>query len=165
MPAPAAETEGESPAGAGQPPPGAPLVWVDWPLAARPGLGLAVLLLIVALTLGVRYALASAFFSALCLLVLTLAVAPFYLPARYVLDEYAVTVAGLLGRRSRPWSALRAYYRDGQRGILVSSITKYGLLARTRGLYLRCSGNHLAVLALVAARLAPGETRPRPPSA
>jgi hypothetical protein len=135
------------------------LAWTVWPARAHLLRGLAVLAFIVILSVGVELAMESRLYASIAFFTLLLAVLPFYLPAHYRVDETGVEVDSLLGRRRKPWSALRVYFPDGERGVLVSSVARYNLAARTRGIYLPYQANRDHVLALVEKHLQPGSVR------
>ena len=133
------------------------ITWVVWEARTNLLLGVATLLLIVALSLAIFWSLGSRFYGGLSLLVLLIAVLPFFLPTRYTLNEEGVQVRSILGNRGKPWRNLKVYFRDGERGVLLSPVTQYGLLARTRGIYLPYRGTvATAAQALVARHLAEG---------
>lgn len=134
----------------------AELDWVAWPARKHWLAGGAVLILITVLSILVRYSLESRLYAGICFVTLIIAVSPFYLPARYVLSEEGVLVRSIIGNRLKSWSALRTYFRDGSRGLLLSPVRRYGILARTRGIYLPFLENPEQVLAFVAMHLPPG---------
>jgi hypothetical protein len=136
------------------------ICWVVWPARAHLLRGLAVLAFILVISVGVNLAMDSRVYASITFFTLLLAVAPFYLPAGYRLDDTGVGVDSLLGRRHKAWTTLQAYFPDGERGVLVSSVTRFNLAARTRGLYLPYQGNQEQVLALVQKHLQPGTIRP-----
>jgi len=133
------------------------LDWVVWPARAHLLSGVVVLAFIAALSLAVCFAMESRLYAAICFATLLVAVSPYYLPTRYTLNREGVGVSSLLGRRERPWEAFKVYFRDGNRGVLLSPVVRYGLPARTRGIYLPFVGNEEQVMALVAKRLPEGE--------
>jgi hypothetical protein len=136
---------------------GAPeLAWVVWPAREHLLRGLGVLAFIAVISVCVYFAMESRVYAGLAFFTLIVAVLPFYLPASYRVDETGVEVDSLLGRRHKPWGALKVYFRDGQRGVLVSPVSRYGLAARTRGFYLPFQGNMEQVLALVQKHLKAG---------
>jgi hypothetical protein len=132
------------------------LTWVVWEAQANPGRAGGVLGLIVAVCVGVYVSLGSGFYASLGLVVLLIAVLPYFVPTRYTLDEEGVEVSSLLGRRRRPWAKLKAYFPDGERGLLLSPVRDWGLLARTRGTYVPLREQAPAVRELVARYLPAG---------
>jgi hypothetical protein len=137
----------------------AEIAWVVWPARAHLLRGLAVLAFIAVISVGVDLAMSSRLYATIAFFTLLVAVLPFYLPASYRLDDSGVGVDSLLGRRDKPWVALKVYFPDGERGVLVSSVTRDNLIARTRGLYLPYQGNREQVLALVEKHLQLGSVR------
>lgn len=135
------------------------LEWVVWPARTHLLSGAVVLAFIAALSLAVCFAMESRLYAAICFATLLVAVSPYYLPTRYTLDREGVGVISLLGRRERPWGAFKVYFPDGARGVLLSPTVRYGLPARTRGIYLPFQGNQEQVMALVEARLPEGKVR------
>jgi hypothetical protein len=132
------------------------LTWVVWGARANPGRAAGVLGLIVAVCMGVYVSLNSRFYASLGLVVLLIAVLPYFVPTRYTLDEEGVEVSSLLGRRRRPWAKLKAYFPDGERGVLLSPVRDFGLLARTRGTYVPFRAPGPAARDLVARHLPEG---------
>ena len=135
---------------------GAQLSWVVWEASSNVALGLGTLLLIVALSVAISVSLGSRYYGGMALVVMLLAVLPFFLPTRYLLDEEGVQVRNLMGNRHKPWANLKVYFLDGERGVLLSPVAKYGPVARARGLYLPLRGDAAAARALIARHLADG---------
>ncbi len=132
------------------------LDWVAWPARRQLLAGVGVLMLIAVLSALVRYSLESRLYAGICFVTLIIAVSPFYLPTQYVLGKEGVLVRSVLGNRFKAWGMLRVYFRDGDRGVLLSPVPHYGLLARTRGIYLPFQENQEQVLAFVEKHLPPG---------
>jgi hypothetical protein len=134
-----------------------PWAWSDWPARRHPAkaviVGLFLVALITALLLEIPRLLAL-----IGAVVLLLAVVPFYAPTRYCLDEAGVSWSSLLSRQRRAWDSLSYYYVDGDHGVWVSSIGQWGLLARTRGMYLPFADCREPIMAWVDCRLQPGST-------
>ncbi len=133
------------------------LTWVVWPAREHLLRGLAVLAFIAIVSVAVYFAMESRVYAGLAFFTLLVAVVPFYLPSSFRLDETGLEVDSLLGRRHKPWKALRAYFADGERGVLVSPVSRFGLAARTRGFYLPFQDNREQVMALVEKHLKPGK--------
>jgi hypothetical protein len=84
---------------------------------------------------------------------LLLAVLPFYAPTRYALDGEGVAWRGVVTGQRRPWESLGYFFVDGDQGVWVSSQGTWGLLARTRGIYLPFGDCREAIMAWVESRL------------
>ena len=138
------------------------LEWVVWPVRSHVLPGLLVFVLIGVLSATVRLSLDSRFYAGLCFVLLVLAVLPYYLPAHYLLDPEGVHVRSLLGHRRKAWEHFRVHFRDGERGVLLSPVLRYGTLARTRGTYLPCPRNCRQIAAFVARYLPAGELHQPP---
>lgn len=132
------------------------LTWVVWPAREHLLRGLAVLAFIAVVSVAVYFAMESRVYAGLAFFTLLVAVMPFYLPTSYRVDETGLEVDSLLGRRFKPWGALKVFFPDGERGVLVSPVAHFGLAARTRGFYLPFQGNREQVMALVEKHLKPG---------
>ena len=135
--------------------------WVVWEARAHVATAAAVLALILMLSAGVYFSLGDPRLAGLALVVLLIAVLPYYLPARYTLDPDGVLVESILGNRRKPWANLKVYFPDGERGILLSPVGHYGLLARSRGIYLPFRDNAGVARALVARYLPAGKVKPK----
>jgi hypothetical protein len=134
-----------------------PVSWVVWEARAHVARAAAVLALIFLLSAGVYFSLGDPRLSGLALLVLLIAVLPYYLPVRYTLDADGVQVDSLLGLRRKPWANLRVYFPDGEKGILLSPVVDYGLIARSRGIYLPLRENGVLAGEIVARHLRRGK--------
>jgi hypothetical protein len=136
---------------------------VVWPALAHVLVGVAVLALIAGLAGAVFFALNSRLYAGLCFVTLIIAVSPYYLPTRYLLDADGVSVHSLLGDRRKPWSSFRAAFPDGRKGVLLSPVAQDGVLARTRGIYLPYQHNEAEVTRFVQKHLprAAGGSAPR----
>lgn len=149
----------------GQQQPGNPegnqVTWVVWEAREHLGRAVGVLLLILLVSAGVRFSLGDPYLGGLALVVLLIAVLPYYLPSRYTVDDEGVGVESLIGNRRKPWANLKVYFPDGDRGVLLSPVAKFGLLARSRGLYLPFRGNSDTARAIVARHLPAGKVEPR----
>ncbi|NLO73083.1 MAG: hypothetical protein GX100_03090 [candidate division WS1 bacterium] len=141
-----------------QPAPEAPseVTWVVWEARRHVLVALATLVFIVVLASGITWSLENRYYGGFSLVVLLIAVLPFFVPTRYTLTEEEVQVRSLLGTRSKPWANLKVYFRDGERGVLLSPVKTLSLVARTRGIYLPYQGNGAEAQALVARHLPEG---------
>ena len=77
------------------------------------------------------------------------------MPTRYTLTEEEVQV-GACWHTQQPWANLKVYFRDGERGVLLSPVKTLSLVARTRGIYLPYQGNGAEARAFVARHLREG---------
>ena len=133
------------------------VAWVVWPARAHLLRGLAVLAFILVISVCVYFAMDSQVYAGITFFTLIVAVSPFYLPTSFRVDETGILVDSLLGRRHKPWATLKAFFRDGERGVLLSPVARYNLPARTRGFYLPFQDNREQVLALVERHLKAGK--------
>jgi hypothetical protein len=132
------------------------VTWIVWKAGSHVWMAVTVLALIALLVGGIHKSLGSHFYAGLSAVILFITVLPFYLPTRYTLDEEGVQVQSILGNRYKSWLNLKVYFRDGERGILLSPVAQYGILAQTWGIYLPYRGNAATAHALVARHLAEG---------
>jgi len=128
--------------------------WTVQPWRRNRPLGIAVALLVLAVTFGVRVVFGSMGWAAMALVLLTLSVARFYLPTRYALNAHGARMQGPFGTVEREWSAFRAWF-VGTDGVLLSPFTKPSRLAFTRGIFLPFDDHRDEVLAAVEAFLGP----------
>ena len=133
---------------------GVALSWTVQPWRRNRALGVAVAFLILAVTFAVRVAFGSIGWSLLALVLLSLSVARFYLPTRYVLSAQGARMEGPFGTVEREWSAFRSWFA-GTDGVLLSPLTKPTRLAFTRGIFLPFDDHRDEVLAAVEAFLGP----------
>ncbi len=133
------------------------VAWVVWPARTHLLRGLAVLTFILVISVCVYFAMGSEVYAGIAFFTLIVAVSPFYLPTSYRVDETGLEVDSLLGRRRKPWATLKVHFHDGERGVLVSPVARYSLLARTRGFYLPFLDNREEVLAVVEEHLKAGK--------
>ena len=112
---------------------------------------------ITVISVCVYFAMESQVYAAIAFFTLIVAVSPFYLPTSYRVDDTGILVDSLLGQRHKPWATLKVFFRDSERGVLVSPVVRYSLPARTRGFYLPFQGNREQVLAVVEKHLKPGK--------
>ena len=129
------------------------LCWRTWSAGRHPLVAAVAAIFVLGLTAGVYFAFGSPMYPVLTLLVLGAALSPYYLPARFTLDNEGLTVSSLLGHRQKLWSAFSAYFPNGEDGVLVSPIARQGLVSATRGIYLPYANNREAVLEYLARHL------------
>ena len=91
------------------------------------------------------------------------ALAPFFCPTTYTLDDEGVAAKGPFGTARRDWDALRSHRVDTT-GVLLSPFSHPSRLDGFRGIYLRFQDNREQVMAIVAARTTPRGARQRPSS-
>lgn len=132
------------------------LTWVVWPARTHLLIGLLVLAFIAGVSVCVYLSMDSRVYAGIAFFTLIVAVSPYFLPTSYSVDETGVTVDSMLGRRTKLWGTLKVHFHDGDRGVLLSPVSRFGTLARTRGIYLPFQGNKEQVLAVVEKHLAEG---------
>ncbi len=137
---------------------GAALSWTVQPWRKSPALGVAVALLILAVSFAVRVVFESNGWALLALVLLSLSVARYYAPTTYVLGAKGVRMEGPFGTVEREWAAFRAWFADRD-GVLLSPFSQPTRLAFTRGIFLPFKHNQAEVLAVVEDFMGP-RTRP-----
>ena len=132
-----------------------PICWTVHPARRRPGVALAVLALLAAVTVAARVALGPAqSWLAWPMMVLMLgSLSPFFLPTRYELDGAGVGIGHGLVRRRRAFSGIRRIEVDGERALL-SPFPRPRRLDRFRALIVPLEGAPPAAVASLSARAA-----------
>ncbi len=122
------------------------LDWRTWSARRHPVVASVTVLFMLGLAAGVYFSFGRVLYPVLTLLVLAAATSAYYLPTCFTLDAEGITVSSLVGRRRKLWSGMRAYFSNGDDGVLVSPIARKGFLSSTRGFYLPYADNREAVL-------------------
>jgi len=123
------------------------------PCAQEPWKGAVAVAALLATCIAVYVAFGNPWFVLLAAVVLLLSVSRFFAVTSYHLTAEAATVRSLWFTDRRPWSDFRASFSDAE-GVLLSPSRRATRLAATRGLYLRCNGNHEAVVAFAQRHIA-----------
>lgn len=125
------------------------LQWRVWPAQQRPGLSVAVALLVLALSFGAMVSFDSGWYAFLTLAVLALALAPHYFPTHYRLDDQTVSVQGPGKRVERPWEAFRVAVAQSDR-VTLSPLTNIDRwIARRRSVTLLFGDHEAEIMAAV----------------
>ena len=129
--------------------PGGILRWRIHPAAEHPIQGL-LLIGIIGFCTWLFWSGYGQFYGIFCLAVLLVAMAPYFLPTSYEMDEEGVTITSLfLVRHFRPWSDFRSYHSDNV-GAQLSPFSKPSRLAAFRGNFIRFTlGNRKEVIAFL----------------
>jgi hypothetical protein len=127
----------------------ASLEWRVWPALRRPALTVVLIafcLLVAWWAIGFMH---GAWWGFLTLVVLTVALAEYWFPTRFVLTDSVVRVSGMRRHVERPWSAFRVAVALPDR-VVLSPLTKVdSWIARRRSVTLMVSGNRDEVVAFV----------------
>ncbi len=128
--------------------------WTAHPVRRRPqDLALAAAITLLS-AWAIAVSLGSALLAALTVVILAVAIAPFYLPTHYVLDGEGVSERRLGRRRFRAWRELRRV-EVGPGAALVSPLARRSWLDRYRGIVMYLDGADRAVVEpLLRARVA-----------
>ncbi len=115
------------------------VVWTAHPARRRPQDVFLVGSVVLVSAWAVMVTLDSPFLALLAAVILLVAVAPFLLPTRYVLDDDGVEQRRMWTRKRRSWSDLRRL-QVGPGAALVSPFSRPSFLDRHRGLLLYLEG-------------------------
>jgi len=129
-------------------PPTLPLEWSVWPAKERPLLSFGLIVFLFAIWVAVGYFYREGVWVLLAIVLLSGAVAPFFVITRYRLDEKGVSIKRYVTTMKKRWEEMRSYYPD-KNGVLVSPFAKPSRLENFRGVYLRFGGNREKVLAVL----------------
>jgi hypothetical protein len=124
------------------------LEWKVWPAKERPLLSFGLIVFLFAIWVSVGYFYREGVWVLLAIVLLSGAVAPFFVITRYRLDEEGVSIKRYVTTMKKRWGELRSYYPD-KNGVLVSPFVKPSRLENFRGVYLRFGGNREKVLAVL----------------
>jgi hypothetical protein len=128
------------------------LEWSVWPAKEKPLLSLGLIVLLFAIWIAVGYIYREAIWVVLAVVLLSGAVAPYFVITRYRLDEEGIATKRYLTPMKKRWEELRSFYPD-KNGVLVSPFAKPSRLENFRGMYLRFGGNREAVLNVLEERI------------
>jgi hypothetical protein len=112
------------------------LEWRCQPVRERPVAGLLVALLIAFLTVGAQLSFEDPVLTVLSAVVLSVSVAPFYLPTRYRIADDRVSIRSVFGRKEKSLKLYRRIAAD-RRGVLLSPFDQPSRLDKFHGLNLR----------------------------
>ncbi len=124
------------------------LEWKVWPAKERPLLSFGLIVFLFAIWVAVGYFYREGVWVLLAFVLLSGAVAPYFVITRYRLDEEGVSIKRYVTTMKKRWEELRSYYPD-KNGVLVSPFAKPSRLENFRGVYLRFGGNREKVLAVL----------------
>ena len=124
------------------------LEWSVWPAKERPLLSFGLIVFLFAIWVAVGYFYREGVWVLLAIVLLSGAVAPYFVITRYRLDEEGVSIKRYVTTMKKRWGELRSYYPD-KNGVLVSPFAKPSRLENFRGVYLRFGGNREKVLAVL----------------
>lgn len=124
------------------------LEWKVWPAKERPLLSFGLIVFLFAVWVAVGYFYREGVWVLLAIVLLSGAVAPFFVITRYRLDEEGVSIKRYVTTMKKGWGDLRSYYPD-KNGVLVSPFAKPSRLENFRGVYLRFGGNREKVLTVL----------------
>ena len=129
-----------------------PLEWVSHPARERPGATL--LLVFIILLAGVAAASygGNAWWGIVGVVLIALTMWTYFLPCRFVLDEWGVRKKSLFGEEKMSWGRVRSYVPD-RYGVLLSPFAQPTRLAKFRGLSVQFSGNREEVLERIRSRV------------
>ena len=136
------------------------LVWQAHPARERPGMTLALVAFLAALFAAVWLAFREPLFVALSVAVLGSALAPWFLPTTYRLDDGGASERRAGWKRARRWAEVRRVDAD-PRGATLSPFDRPSWLDPYRGMRLLFAGNRDEVLAALEEKL-PGCRSSRP---
>jgi len=112
------------------------LEWTCHPVRDRPLAGVLVLGVIFVLSAGAQLSFHETTLTVVCVVVLWLSVAPFYLPTRYRIADDKVSIRGTFGRKEKSLKLYRRIAAD-RYGALLSPFDRPSRLDRFHGLNLR----------------------------
>ncbi len=135
------------------------LCWRAWSAARRPTVAIVVAIFLLGLVIAVHIAYRNAIYPVMTFIVLAGAVCPYYLPTRFTVDQEGITVSSLLGKRKKLWRSLKAYFPDGDGGVLVSPLVRRSLLSMARGIYLPYANNRDRLLDYLRQHLPQGQVK------
>jgi hypothetical protein len=124
------------------------LSWTSWPMLRSPVRAVLAVAFVAVMAWFIQNLFKTTYFTIVAVLLVWGQIAGFFLPTRFALSEDGVSVRGLVGRRSKPWSEFRSWYIDRE-GLLLSPFTERSRLERFRGVSLQFHGNKDAVVAFV----------------
>jgi hypothetical protein len=110
--------------------------WTSHPARHRPATAILVALLLAGVLVGMQTSWGEWILTALAGLILGGAVAPFYLPTRYAMDDEQILCRTLTSSRKKPWARFRRAVAD-RHGVLLSPYDRPTRLDRYHGLNLR----------------------------
>lgn len=129
------------------------LVWTAHPARRRPDQVALVAAVVLLSAWAVLVTLGSPYLAALGAVLIAIAIAPFWLPTHYRLDDDGVEERRWPRRRFRPWSELRRL-QIGPGAALLSPFSRRHRLERLRGLVVYFDGGDRdAIVAALEARL------------
>lgn len=122
-----------------------PLEWVSHPARERPWA--TVLLVFVILLAGVAASAygGNAWWGIVGVLLIATTMWSYFVPARYVIDDWGVRKSSPFGEEKMPWKRIRSYVPD-RYGVLLSPFAEPTRLAKFRGLSVQFAGNREEVL-------------------
>lgn len=130
------------------------LTWTAHPARRRPDHVALVVAVALLAAWAVLVTLEAPWLALLAVILIAAAVAPFWLPTRYRIDDDGVEEARWPRRRRRGWAELRRV-EVGPRALLVSPFARRSWLDRHRGVIVMFDGGDRdAIVAAVRARLA-----------
>ncbi len=135
------------------------LEWSVWPARERPLLSFGLIVFLFAVWVAVGYFYREGVWVLLAIVLLSGAVAPFFVVTTYRLEEQGVSVKRYFTTTKKRWEELRSYYPD-KNGVLVSPFAKPSRLENFRGVYLRFGGNREEVLAVLKANIGQRKKEP-----
>ncbi len=143
------------------------LRWRVHPLARKPIVSAAVILLLIATAVLIVVATGSPAFATLGTVLFFVSLGRFWFPTTYTLTEAGLEIRTLAQTVSKPWSGYRSYWPD-KNGVLLSPFARQSRLENFRGQYVMFEQNRDAVMtiiqnridAVVAAELADAQTPP-----
>ena len=110
--------------------------WTSHPVRDRPVTGLLVVALLLLLFAGAWLSFRDPVLTVVCVVVLWLSVAPFYLPTRYRIADDKVSIRGIFVRKEKSLKLFRRLVADPH-GVLLSPFDRPSRLDRFHGLNLR----------------------------
>ena len=131
--------------------------WTSHPVRERPTTGILVGGILIVLFVGAQLSFHDPVLTGICVVVLSLSVAPFYLPTRYRIADDKVSIRSTFGRKEKSLKLYRRLVAD-RYGALLSPFDRPSRLDRFHGLNLRFdSADRERVLEFLRRRIAPNE--------
>lgn len=128
------------------------LEWTVHPVRRKPLISVLVTLFIVAVGIIIYVSTESQLFTILGLLIMSLALAKFYVPTKFRLSDKNIMIAGTTQKLYKDWQQFRTFYPD-KNGVFLSPFVEPNRLENFRGLYLMTDKNKDEVTAFVKSRI------------
>jgi hypothetical protein len=129
-----------------------PLEWVSHPARERPWATLLLAFIVLLAGLAAAAYGGNAWWGIVGIVLLLLTMWSYFLPSRFVIDDWGVRKKSPFGEEKMSWDRVRSYVPD-RYGVLLSPFARPTRLAKFRGLSVQFSGNREEVLERIRARV------------